>query len=94
MNVFTFIFLVVLVGCSIPLFKLWIDYRQTVRREQRGTLGSDATQQLAALEERVRVLEEIVTDKRYDLRREIAALEAPPAPRADVLANGRSASQP
>lgn len=94
MNVFTFVFLVVLVGCSIPLLKLWIDYRQSVRREERGNPGADVMMQIAALESRVQVLEEIVTDKTYDLRREIAALEAQPSPTAGVLANGRSVGGP
>jgi hypothetical protein len=93
-NVFTFVFLVVLVGCSIPLLKLWIDYRQTVRREERGNPGPDVMRQIAALENRVQVLEEIVTDKTYDLRREIAALEAQPSPTAAVLTNGRSVTGP
>ena len=78
MNVFTFIFLVVLTGCSIPLLRIYLDYRRTRDRER--TVTSDVPDsKLAELESRIQVLEEIVTDKRYDLSREIDALERPAA---------------
>jgi hypothetical protein len=72
MDIFTFIFLVVLVGCSIPLLKIWLEGRQ------QGRLGDEDVGQLqrelAALRERVQVLEKIVTDGSYDVRRQFAEL--------------------
>jgi hypothetical protein len=72
MDLFTFIFLVVLVGCSIPILKIWLE-----GRSQRG-LGdeeSDALRrEIAGLRERVQVLEKIVTDRSYEVRRQFAEL--------------------
>jgi hypothetical protein len=92
LNVFTFIFLVVLVGCSIPLLKIFLDHRRTMIDRAPVASGGDVERQVAALEARVRVLEEIVTDKTYDLRREIDALESQPAPSVGVLPSSRTAS--
>lgn len=72
MDIFTFIFLVVVVSCSIPLLKVWMEGRN----KQMGNVASDSVRkELAALRERVEVLEKIVTDKSYEVRREIDALE-------------------
>jgi hypothetical protein len=72
MDIFTFIFLVVLVGCSIPLLKIWLEGRQ------QGRVSDDEVQSLrreiGGLKERVQVLEKIVTDKSYDVRRQFAEL--------------------
>jgi hypothetical protein len=76
MDIFTFIFLVVLVGCSIPLLKLWLEGRRV------DAAGSAETAELRAqidkLQERVAVLEKIVTDDKYDLKRELASLDQQP----------------
>jgi hypothetical protein len=72
MSFFTFLFLTVLVGCSIPLMKLWQD-----GRKHRVVQGDDAIalrRELDELRERVTVLEKIVTDDKYELRRELAEL--------------------
>ena len=76
MNFFTFLFLTVLVGCSIPLLKIWQDGR-------RGRPVDDANvaamrRQIDALQQRVAVLEKIVTDDKYELRRELASLDDTP----------------
>lgn len=72
MDLFTFIFLTVLVGCSIPLLKIWLEGRQ----ERVGNNGEAQAlrRELAGLRERVEVLEKIVTDKSYDVRRQFEAL--------------------
>jgi hypothetical protein len=72
LDIFTFIFLVVLVGCSIPLFKIWIEGRH----HRAGTdAEADALRhEIAGLRERVEVLEKIVTDKSYEVRRQFAEL--------------------
>ena len=72
MDFWTFVFLVVLVGCSVPLFETWSKSRIKMRETR---VSPELDKRLAALTERVGVLEEIVTDKRYELTREIEELE-------------------
>ena len=74
MDFWTFIFLVVLCGCSVAVFETWSRNRVKMR-EIHGKVGSGAEKRLGDLAERVKVLEEIVTDSRYELRREIEDLE-------------------
>ena len=74
MNFFTFLFLVTIVGCSIPLMKLWQDGRQS-RAMPKGEVEA-MRREVEKLRERVQVLESIVTDKSYEVRREFAALES------------------
>jgi hypothetical protein len=72
MDFFTFLFLTVLIGCSIPLMKLWQD-----GRKQRVAQSDDSValrREIDALRERIAVLEKIVTDDKYELRRELAEL--------------------
>jgi hypothetical protein len=72
MDFFTFLFLTVLIGCSIPLMKLWQDGRK-VRALGSGD-GSTMQRQIDALAQRVEVLEKIVTDEKYQLQKEFALL--------------------
>ena len=44
------------------------------RREAKNTIAEDTQAQLDALEERIRVLERIVTENKFDLREEINKL--------------------
>ena len=44
------------------------------RKEERGALADETQAQLDALEERIRVLERIVTQNKFDLRDEINKL--------------------
>jgi hypothetical protein len=76
MDFFTFLFLTVLIGCSIPLMKLWQDGRRA--RAMEGVNASEVKRQLDALQQRVAVLEKIVTDEKYELRRELASLDDAP----------------
>jgi hypothetical protein len=76
MDFFTFLFLTVLIGCSIPLMKLWQDGRRA--RAMEGDNASEVKRQLDALQQRVAVLEKIVTDEKYELRRELASLDDAP----------------
>ena len=75
MDFFTFLFLVTIVGCSIPLMKLWQDGRRHRTASPPAEVQA-MRQEVAKLRERVQVLESIVTDKSYEVRREFAALEA------------------
>jgi len=76
MDFFTFLFLTVLIGCSIPLMKLWQDGRRA-RIVDTGTT-TQLQHQVDALQQRVEVLEKIVTDQKYQLHRELASLDDTP----------------
>lgn len=72
MNVFTFVFLVVTVSLVAGLVKRYLE-----QRNNREDLGQDLEQTLArvdALEERVRVLERIITEKPVNLKEQIDSL--------------------
>ena len=71
MNVFSFIIWVVALAFVFTLLRTWIQ-----GRNERGAVAADEATlaRLEELEERVRVLERIVTEKRTDLREEIDRL--------------------
>jgi hypothetical protein len=73
--------LIPILALSIPLVALWTRHLQKIAEMQvRSTAEISAekaaqyTAQTTALEERVRVLERIVTDKGYDVATQIEAL--------------------
>ena len=73
MDFWTFVLLVTFVGCSIPLSKLWLDHRErTLSAENPDEALSE---ELEGLKARIAVLEEIVTDSGYRLKRELDSLE-------------------
>ena len=67
-----FIIIVVAIGCATGLIS---DYLKTRRREleQRGS-NDEYDARINELEERIRVLERIVTERSHDLKREINEL--------------------
>lgn len=72
MNVFEMVVIIVVVVTIGKFLQVAVEKRH--RREDRGqTTARD--ERLADLEERVRVLESIVTDSGYDLRRQFKDLE-------------------
>lgn len=76
MSVFTMIVWVVTIGCVTSLLAQRYEYKRS--QAQRRELDSDLEarlERLELLEERVRVLEAIVTDRNYDLRRKLDELE-------------------
>jgi hypothetical protein len=77
MDFFTFLFLTVLIGCSIPLMKLWQDGRKSRIVDNSG-VTTQLQHQVDALQQRVEVLEKIVTDQKYQLHRELASLDDMP----------------
>ena len=71
-NPFTMIIAVVLIGGMVEITRLYYKNR---RLEREMPQPDELTQRkISQLEERVRVLETIVTDKRHDLRSEIDRL--------------------
>lgn len=73
MDFWTFVLLVTFVGCSIPLSKLWLDHRE--RTLSAGDPDEALVEVLDGLKARVAVLEEIVTDSGYQLKRELDSLD-------------------
>lgn len=67
MNVFEMIALVVIVTSAASVLSSWLKHRRAAAPDEDG--------RLAKLEERVKVLESIVTDSGYDLRRQFRDLE-------------------
>ena len=73
--------LIPIMALTIPFFAIWIKHREKMMDRQIGTT-SEATAEKAAqyashvkeLEDRVRVLERIVTDRGYDVATQIEAL--------------------
>ena len=71
----------IIMGCGIPMVAIWTKHQQKIAQMQLHTTA-DATAEKAAqytgqikeLEDRVRVLERIVTDKGYDVATQIEAL--------------------
>lgn len=71
-NVFTFVLLLVAIVSFAKIIQSYIE-----RKQEKDTSGEDIEETLAridALEERIRVLERIITENRYDLKREIDSL--------------------
>lgn len=71
---FEFVLAIVALSFLYKLVEAWI--RKTSDRRSVEALNSELVARLEALEERVRVLERIVTDERYDLKRQFRDLGA------------------
>ena len=79
-----FALLIPILAVSIPIVAIWTRHKQRlaqIQLEAQAQLGSERTAQYANivrdLEERVRVLERIVTDRGYDVASQIEALRDP-----------------
>ena len=73
MNPFEMVLGIVLIAGIVSIVKYRSEARHAARQERNGHASLDE-RRIAALEERVRVLESIVTDRRTDLKREIERL--------------------
>ena len=69
MNVFTFVFLVVTVVVVSELIKTYIKSRDKTKSENDEV--DEALLKIDRLEERIQVLERIITEDRYDLKKRI-----------------------
>lgn len=69
---FRMVILIVLIAGAVKVAKMYYRDRQESRAAPE--FDNTVTRKIDELEERVRVLEAIVTDKRHDLRREIDSL--------------------
>ena len=77
----TLALMIPILALLIPFFAIWTKHRKEVARMQidaTATMSAEKAAQYAthsqALEDRVRVLERIVTDKGYDVATQIEAL--------------------
>jgi uncharacterized protein involved in tellurium resistance len=73
MNVFEFVIIVVILSLIYKLFAGWMRHRTQVNVEEPARAA--LVQRLDEVEERVRVLERIVTDERFDLKQQFKELE-------------------
>jgi transcriptional regulator of nitric oxide reductase len=70
-----------IIGVSIPIVAIWAAHKQKMAKiqaeatvEQTAEKAAQYASQVQGLEDRVRVLERIVTDKGYDVASQIEAL--------------------
>jgi hypothetical protein len=74
MHLFEFIIAILVLSFMFKLVDGWIRTRGQVRSEEPARAA--LLQRLDEVEERVRVLERIVTDERFDLKQQFKALES------------------
>lgn len=67
-----FVVCIVAIACATAVLSDYFKAKAARAREEDSS--SETLEQLAAMEERIRVLERIVTEKRFDLKREIDGL--------------------
>lgn len=73
MNVFTFVFLTVCVVMTAGVAQTWMKQRNQKKPADDAELA-ETLAKIDLLEERIRVLERIVTEERVDLKQEIDRL--------------------
>ena len=81
MNPGDFAILIPFVGMSIPIMAIWLNYRQRIEKMRIESTAQASAERAAQyvgrvdeLEDRLRVLERIVTDRGYDVATQIEAL--------------------
>src|SRR5262249_215786 len=73
-NPFEFVITIILIPFVYKLVSMWIRSREHRRTAADESVNSDLLQRLGQLEERVRVLERIVTDERFELKQQFKDL--------------------
>ena len=74
MNPFEFVIVVIALSFGYKLVAYWIRTRERYRGSNDESANTALVQRLGQLEERVRVLERIVTDERFDLKQQFKDL--------------------
>ena len=72
MQVFEFVLAIIAMGMIFKLIKFAIAHNKLPRRDD--ALNTELVERLNQVEERVRVLERIVTDERYELKQQFKDL--------------------
>ena len=76
MNPFEFVILILVLSFVYSLLSTWLRQRgKDMQRRGSEEASSELLERLARAEERIRVLERIVTDERWDLKKEFRDLE-------------------
>jgi hypothetical protein len=70
-------FFAILMVFSVGFFALWLEHRRKLHQHNSETSAANAALTHRELEERIRVLERIVTDRGYDVAAQIDALREP-----------------
>ena len=73
MDVFVFVIIVVFIGCASGVANTYLKNQRELREQQGNT--DFAAAELDELRARIETLEKIVTDQKYQLSRELNALE-------------------
>ena len=76
MHPFEFAIAIVAIVFGYKLVATFMRQKHVSRSSEAETVNVELRQRLEQLEERVRVLERIVTDERYDLKQQFKDLEA------------------
>jgi len=76
MTVFEMVVVIVIVSCCAGVMNNWLKTRHKVDRHELDRHMEGRLGELHKLEQRIQVLERIVTDKKYDLKRELHELES------------------
>ncbi|TNE43713.1 MAG: hypothetical protein EP341_11225 [Sphingomonadales bacterium] len=83
----------IIFGCTIPMVAIWTKHKQKIAEMQVSTTAAHTAEkaaqyasQVQKLEDRVQVLERIVTDRGYDIATQIEALRD--TRRVDEQGNG------
>ena len=74
MDVFTMVVIIVIVGCVTGVMSDYLKNKAKYGSHNDGDVD-DALDRIDELEERIRVLEKVVTDDRYELNRQIDSLK-------------------
>lgn len=76
MNPFEFVLIILILSFGYSLLATWMKHRRigAKRAERDAEANAELVERLAQLEERVRVLERIVTDERFDLKQQFREL--------------------
>lgn len=72
MNTMGFVVMIVLIACTTSVIMEYLKNQR--RKKDTDADAGDFAAQMEALEERIRVLERIVTENKFDLKREIDKL--------------------
>ena len=74
MNPFEFVIAIIAITFMYKLIDNRLKHRDTARESTDDGMNAELLQRLAQVEERVRVLERIVTDDKYDLKQQFKDL--------------------
>jgi len=75
MQVFEMVVIIVVASLIVGLIKHWLDVRTRDAEQRSGSVHDEQEKQFAELKERIKILETIVTDGNYELKKRFQELE-------------------